>query len=154
MDAYERSNRARENFLAGYNCAQSVALAFSDLFEERGISRELLAQMISGFGGGMGRLREMCGAVSASIMVLGLCQGYSDPADYEAKSELYAKVQEVAGRFRGECGSYLCRELLGLGEGPDVPVPERRGDAYYASRPCQELCATGARIISEYLGGI
>jgi len=151
MNADERADLARQNFLSGYNCAQSVALAFADLFEEEGIPRELLVRMISGFGGGMGRLREVCGAVSSSILTLDLLKGYSDPSVFDAKAELYAKVQEVAGRFKGECGSYLCRDLLGLGEGPDSSVPSERTDSYYASRPCQEICATAARLLAEYL---
>ncbi len=152
MNAEERAERARENFFEGYNCAQSVALAFDDVFAEKGIDRETLAHLASPFGGGMGRLREVCGAVSASLMLLGVLEGYDDPQTFDAKKELYEKVQGLANDYREETGSIICRELLGLGEGADVPVPERRSQGYYERRPCSELCATAARIAAERLG--
>lgn len=151
MDSNERSVLARQNFLEGYNCAQSVALAFADVFEERGIDATTLAQLASPFGGGMGRLREVCGTVSGMLMVLGLLEGYDDPSADKTKMELYQKVQELAGQFRDQNGTILCRELLGLPEGPDDPTPEKRTQAYYHKRPCAEYCASSARILAEYL---
>lgn len=147
----ERGERARQNFLAGYNCAQSVVLAFADLLEEQGIDPDQAARMASPFGGGMGRMREVCGTVSGALLVLGLVEGYDDPKAYAAKKELYERVQELAGAFRDENGSIVCRELLGLAAGPSEAAPERRTDAYYRKRPCPELCASAARILSSHL---
>ena len=151
MDATERGERARQNFLAGYNCAQSVVRAFDDVLEERGLDPEAAMRMASPFGGGMGRLREVCGTVSGMLLVLGLVEGYDEPRAYAAKKELYEKVQGLAGAFRDEHGSIVCRELLGLGAGPSEATPERRTDAYYRKRPCPELCACAARILASHL---
>ncbi len=151
MDAAQRAERARENFLGGCNCPQSVVLAFDDVLAKCGIDADTAARLASPFGGGMGRMREVCGAVSGMLMVLGLVEGYSDPEDFEAKKELYEHVQELAGQFRDEHGTILCRELLELGKGPDAPVPEKRSEAYYHERPCAEFCATAARVLGEYL---
>lgn len=152
MDAEERACRARENFTNGYNCAQSVAMAFADVFGEQGVSPDVVARLSSPFGGGMGRLREVCGAVSAMLMVLGVVEGYDDPTTFDAKMELYQKVQRLAGEYRAQNGSIICRELLGLDEGPSEARPERRTDEYYKRRPCAELCASAARTLAEYLG--
>ena len=151
MTGEERAERARNNFLAGYNCPQSVLHAFDDVLEEHGIEPSVALRLASPFGGGMGRMREVCGAVSAMLMIIGLTEGYDDPEVYDAKADLYARVQELAGAFRDENGSILCRELLGLGEGTSESAPEQRTQAYYESRPCAELCATAARIAGEYV---
>ena len=151
MEAERRAALARQNFESGYNCPQSVVMAFADVLEEHGIPREAAARLASPFGGGMGRMREVCGAVSGMLMVLGVVEGYDDPDTYDGKSELYARVQDLAGRFRQEHGTIYCRELLGLSAGPDDPAPERRSEAYYQARPCAELCATAARLLAEHL---
>ena len=151
MDVSERGERARNNFLQGYNCSQSVVLAFEDVLVEHGLDVHTVARLASPFGGGMGRMREVCGAVSGMIMVLGLVEGYDDPKAFRAKKELYVRVQELAGVYRDENGSIVCRELLGLGKGPSESTPERRTDAYYRKRPCAELCACAARILAEHL---
>ncbi len=151
MDASERGEKARDNFLQGYNCAQSVVLAFEDVLDEAGIDANVAARLSSPFGGGMGRMREVCGAVSGMLMVLGLVEGYDDPKAFAAKKELYARVQELAGAYAQENGSIVCRELLGLGKGSSEATPERRTDAYYRKRPCPELCACAARILAEHL---
>ena len=152
MEAMEREARARNNFLDGCNCPQSVVRAFDDVLREHGIDPEVAMRLASPFGGGMGRMREVCGAVSGMLMVLGLVEGYDDPADDVAKAELYAHVQELAGQFRQEHGTIICRELLARGEGPDDPTPAARTAAYYHERPCAEFCATAARVLGEYLG--
>ena len=152
MTAGERADMARRNFLEGYNCSQSVVLAFTDVLEEQGIDARTMARLASPFGGGMGRMREVCGAVSGMLMVLGLTEGYDDAKAFAAKKELYQKVQELCGAYREENGSIVCRELLGLAKGPDAPVPEKRTDAYYRKRPCPELCACAARILAEARG--
>lgn len=143
-----RGQRAKELFLEGYNCAQSVVVAYEDYFEE---STETLAMMVSAFGGGMGRLREVCGAVSGMFFVLSKLFGYADPKAKEEKMDLYARVQELAARFRERNGSIICRELLGLQEKVSVPVPEERTAEYYQKRPCPDIIADAADILEEYL---
>ncbi len=151
MTSEERAQAARANFLEGYNCAQSVGVAFCDVFAEHGIDKKTVARLCAPFGGGMGRLREVCGTVSAMLMVVGVVEGYDDPQAFEAKAELYEHVQQLANAFREENGSIVCRELLDLPEGPDVPTPEKRSEQYYHKRPCAELCACSARILQDYL---
>lgn len=139
---------AEELFLQGYNCSQSVLAAFSD---EIGMNRETALKLSSSFGGGMGRLREVCGAVSAMFMIAGLKDGYSDPKDSIAKAKHYQRIQALAEQFKAENGSIICRELLGLPNGPDQPVPEKRTQNYYQKRPCVELVKSAAKIMKEYL---
>ena len=142
------SDKARELFLEGYNCAQAVLCAFGDV---TGLDQETAARLASSFGGGMGRLREVCGTVSGALMVLGLDRGYSDPKDREAKKTHYHRVQEFAGRFREKNGSIICRELL---QGVDVTPggnPEERTTAYYAKRPCPQLVWQAAALLDEML---
>ena len=138
---------AENNFLAGYNCAQSVLLAFA---EDLGLDGDFALRLTSSFGGGMGRLREVCGAVSAILMAAGLVYGYTAPGDDGAKAAHYARVQALAEAFRREHGSILCRELLGRA-GPESPVPEARTAAYYAGRPCAALVGSAAEIFETYL---
>lgn len=152
MHAQERGELARQNFLQGYNCAQSVVLAYEDVLKERGIDASTAAKMASSFGGGMGRMREVCGTVSGMLLVLGLVEGYDEAKAFRAKKELYTTVQELAGAFRDRNDSIVCRELLGLGSDPDTPTPEKRTEAYYRKRPCAELCACAAQILAEHLG--
>ncbi|MDO4797694.1 MAG: C-GCAxxG-C-C family protein [Coriobacteriales bacterium] len=151
MEAGERELCARKNFLDGCNCPQSVVRAFDDVLQEHDIDPVTAMRLASPFGGGMGRMREVCGAVSGMLMILGLVEGYTDPADDQHKAELYAHVQELADKFRQEHGTIICRELLGKGEGSEAPTPEARTQAYYHARPCAEFCATAARILGEYL---
>lgn len=143
-----RAKRAMELFMEGYNCTQSLVLAFADYYEE---SPETLAVMVSSFGGGMGRLREVCGAVSGMFFVAGRLYGYSDPKARERKAELYARIQELAGRFREKNGAIVCRELLGLKEKVSVPVPEERTKEYYKKRPCPEIIGDAAEILEQYI---
>ena len=114
---------AKTYFKEGYNCAQSIALAFCD---EIGIEKTKLLRMVSSFGGGMGRLREVCGAVSGMFFVAGALYGYDDPKDMQAKKEHYARIQELAAQFRAQNGSIVCRELLGLDVKHQSPVPSAR----------------------------
>lgn len=152
MGAEERAQAARQNFLAGYNCAQAVVLAFEDVLAEQGVDASTALRLASPFGGGMGRMRETCGAFSGMLMVLGLLEGYNAPKAFAAKKELYEKVQELAGAYRAENGSVVCREILGLKKGPDTPTPEKRTEGYYRKRPCAELCACAARILGRHAG--
>lgn len=135
-------------FKDGYNCAQSVFAAYS---EDLGIPFETALKLSSSFGGGMGRLREVCGTVSGMFMVVGMKYGYSDPNDGKAKEEHYRLIQALAKRFEQENGSIICRELLGLDHRRDVPVPEKRTDSYYKKRPCAEMVRCAAKILDDYL---
>lgn len=146
MKNYEES--ARNYFLNGYNCAQSVLLAFH---EELGLEKDMAARMASSFGGGMGRLREVCGAVSGMFLVDGMLHGYSDPADQTGKKEQYQRVQELARAFQAKNHSIVCRELLGLDHQSDVPTPAARTDTYYQKRPCADLVADAAAILAKML---
>ena len=142
----ERSERAAELFLQGYNCAQAVAVAFSDL---TGLTPELSAKMASSFGGGMGRMREVCGAVSGMLMVTSLLYGYDQPEDEQGKKELYKLVQSLAGQFREKNGSIICRELLK--NPPSDPNPSPRTAEYYRQRPCAAMVYTAAQILDDYI---
>ena len=139
--------RAIQNFMNGCNCAQAVFLAFAP---ELGISDDLALRLSSSFGGGMGRLREVCGAVSGMLMAAGGLYGYADLSDAAAKADHYALVQALAEEFRRENGSIICRELLGR-EGPETPVPEKRTAAYYAQRPCARFVGSAAAILERYM---
>ena len=139
---------ASGHFKQGYNCAQSVVLAFKD---ELGLDERTLLTMASPFGGGMGRLREVCGAVSGAFIVLGLKFGYVSAEDYEGKKRLYGYVQEVGNRFKALNGSYICSELVGLPAGADKPAPEKRTDEYYKKRPCADLVGDAAEILERFI---
>lgn len=140
------SELAKKYFNSGYNCSQSVLLAFSDL---TGLEAETAARLASSFGGGLARMREVCGAVSGGAMVLGLLCGYSDPEDHSAKKEHYALVRDFAERFRSANGSIICRSLLAGTGATDGGAPEQRTEEYYRKRPCAELCACAADILDE-----
>ncbi len=144
----DHGEQARKLFLEGYNCAQAVVCAFEDV---TGLDRETGARMCCSFGGGMGRLREVCGTVSGALLVLGIACGYSDPKDPEAKKAHYHLVQEFAARFRERNGSIVCRELLknvAVRPGND---PEPRTAEYYARRPCPGLAREAAAITEQLL---
>ena len=140
--------KARELFLEGYNCSQAVVCAFTDV---TGLDMETSARIASSFGGGMGRLREVCGAVSGALMVLGMVAGYSDPKDPSAKKDHYHRVQEFAARSREKNGSIICRELLKGVEVKPGADPELRTEAYYKKRPCPELVYRAAGILEDML---
>lgn len=141
---------ARAYFTRGYNCAQAVFLAFH---EEMGMDERTAARLASSFGGGMGKLREVCGAVSGGLMALGLLRGCDDPDDAAAKAAHYAKVQEFAARFKQMHESIICRELLRETPLPKehTSAPEARSEAYYQVRPCARFVETAARVLEEML---
>ena len=147
-----RAQRAEENFRKGYNCCQSVVLAFADLTD---LSEKQLLRASAPLGGGVGRMREVCGAVSGMCMVLGLLTYDAEHVTLEEKSALYEREQEVAERFRREYGSIVCRELLARAGLPveGAPQAEARTEEYYKKRPCHELCAAAAGMLEEYLRG-
>ena len=138
--------RAVELFVEGYNCAQAVAAAFGDL---TGLDEKTAAKMASCFGGGMGRMREVCGAVSGMFMVLGYLYGYDDPKDNGGKKQLYKDVQALAEQFRQANGSIICREILK--NAPSDPDPSPRTAEYYAQRPCARMVMTAARLMDEFI---
>ena len=143
----EKAARARDLFLAGYTCSHAICGAFA---EETQISEDILMRISAPFGGGMGRLREVCGAVSGVFMVLGAIYGDDIHQDRAAKAELYKHVQALAGAFRHENGSILCRELLSGGASTDS-TPDARTPEYYKKRPCSALVADAARLLATYL---
>ncbi len=148
-DAAYYAEKAENFFAQGYNCSQAVLLAFAD---ECGLTETAAARITSSFGGGMGRLREVCGAVSGMFMVAGLCSGYDDPKAQSEKAEHYARIQQLAADFNAENGSIICRDLLNLQQsGASAPIPEARTEAYYRKRPCKALVGDAARIVATAL---
>ena len=141
-----RADRAEELFRQGYNCGQSVFAAFADVL---GMTVEEAAKIASPFGAGFGKLREVCGAVSGMTLVAGYLKGYSDPADYESKKEVYALIRKMCAEFEDRQGSIICRELLGLKKGEDTAEPAVRTEEYYRSRPCIGACRTAAEIVER-----
>ena len=139
-----KADRAEELFRMGYNCSQSVYAAFA---EELGMSVEEAAKRASPFGAGFGKLREVCGAVSGMVLVLGDLCGYQDPTDAAGKQTLYALVQQMCGSFEASEGSLICRDLLGLAKGEDLAEPAVRTEKYYQSRPCVGACRRAAEIL-------
>ncbi len=143
-----KGEKAKALFLEGYNCAQAVFGAFA---EELGFDFSTAMKLSSGFGGGMGRLREVCGAVSGMFMVFDMKYGYVSPTDKDSKMTLYSHIQELAQRFENENGSIICKELLGLSKKKSEPTPEDRTNEYYKKRPCGELVKIAADIVDEYM---
>ena len=148
IDIEERANQAVGYFKSGYNCAQSVLMAYADLFE---MDLQTATHIAAPFGAGMGRLREICGTVSGMFMIVGLAVPTDNPNDMESKTRNYAFVQRLAERFREENGSIICRELLGLNVRQENPRPEPRTENYYRKRPCIELVRFAATLIGEEL---
>lgn len=139
-------NYAEELFTNGYNCAQAVAISYCDL---TGLTPELTARLSSSFGGGMGRLREVCGAVSGMFMVAGILYGYADPTSPEEKKNHYALIQELAAAFKSKSGSIICKELLGNPASDPNPTP--RTPEFYKKRPCAYYVRLAAEILDEYI---
>ncbi|MCH5325099.1 MAG: C_GCAxxG_C_C family protein [Eubacterium sp.] len=144
----ERGEKAKQMFLSGYNCAQSVLIAFSDM---TGLDEKTSALIASGFGGGIGRMREVCGTLCGAFMAAGIINGYDMPADFDNKARTYKMIQELAARFKEKNGSIICKELLGLSQPEHSYIPEKRTDEYYKKRPCPELAKQAAKILEEYL---
>ena len=141
-----RADKAVELFESGYNCAQAVAVAFADLI---GLEEKAAATMASSFGGGMGRMREVCGAVSGMLLVAGILYGYDTPGDDVAKKSHYQRVQQLAGQFRREAGSIICREILD--SPPSDPSPTPRSPEFYQMRPCSRMVYYAAEILEQYI---
>lgn len=144
----ERIEKAVSLFKSGYNCAQSVAAAFADMY---GFTEEQALRMSASFGGGIGRMRQTCGAACGMFLLAGLENGSTDAQDRDGKAANYALVQELAEEFKRRNGSLICAELLGLKKPEGSAQPEVRTEQYYAKRPCVKMVEEGARIWAEYL---
>lgn len=145
----KRIEKAVALFKEGFNCSQSVVAAFAD---EYGFTREQALKMSASFGGGIGRMRETCGAACGLFMLAGLETGATEGADREGKAANYKLVQELAEEFKRRNGALRCADLLGLSKNePVVSTPEARTNQYYAKRPCVKMVEEAARIWCEYL---
>lgn len=138
---------ARDYFTSGYNCAQSVFLTYAQKY---GFDKETALKLSSSFGGGMGRMREVCGAISAMFMIAGLENGYTENNNDDIKAEHYTRIQNLANEFKKKNGTIICRELLGL-DADDNPIPSKRTAQYYEERPCEELIADACKIIDKFI---
>ena len=141
----EKSEKAKELFKSGYNCSQSVLGVFC---EELGMDFETAMKIASPFGGGMGRMREVCGTVSGMFMAAGLMFGSKDSS---SKAEMYKKIQDLAARFKEQNGSIICRELLQGIENSTSPIPSERTETYYKKRPCVDLVGDAVEIFENYI---
>ncbi len=150
MNYEERVQRAISYFKSGYNCSQSVVAAFADIY---GFTEEQALKMSSSFGGGIGRMRQTCGAACGMFILAGLETGSTDGKDNSQKSYNYQVVQQLAQKFKEINGSIICSELLGLEKPSDDNQPQaaERTDTYYKKRPCVMMVETAARIFAEFL---
>ena len=149
QEIQKRVERAKELFHQGFNCSQAVFAACADIY---GIEDEALAlRLAASFGGGIGRMRQTCGAACGMFLLAGLQNGSAIPGDAEGKKNNYTLVQDLAAKFKDENGSLICAELLGIAPKPQTPTPEARTEAYYQKRPCVEMVASAVKIFLESL---
>lgn len=147
----QRVQRAVDNFMAGYGCCQSVVAAFSDLY---GLDETMAKRIAAGFGGGVGRMRMMCGAVSGIVILVGLECGQTEGSDREGKSACYKVVQDLLAKSKEENGSLICAEILGIKgyeKAQSSYIASARTAEYYKTRPCAAKVESAARIFAEYL---
>ena len=149
-DIEVRVARAKELFHQGFNCSQSVFAACADIY---GIDEQTALRIAASFGGGIGRMRQTCGAACGMFILAGLENGSATPGDAEGKKQNYTLVQDLAAKFKQENGSLICAELLGIAPKPQEPTPEARTENYYQKRPCVEMVANAVRIYLEELKG-
>lgn len=147
-EAKKRVEQAVDNFMQGFNCSQSVVAAFADLY---GFTRPQALRMSASFGGGIGRMRQTCGAACGMFQLVGLDCGAIDGADRAGKSHNYAVVQQLAEKFKQQTGSLICAELLGLKKPEHSPQAEARTKAYYKKRPCPHMIRIAAELFAAYL---
>lgn len=143
-----RGDMAYELFMKGCNCTQSVVGAYTDIL---GMDSETAYKIASGFGGGMGRLREVCGAFSGIVMVVSMLYGYSEPSEADIKAELYGRIQSLAKQFEKDMGSIICKNLLGLEKAEGSHIPSERNEEYFKKRPCPEICRYAADLLDKYI---
>lgn len=147
IDEIEQKKRqAVEFFESGYNCSQAVLMAYAQNYDVELVTASKIA---TSFGGGMGRLREVCGAVSGMFMVLGLEYSFTDTKDKDAKNQNYKAVQDCANEFKSVMGSYICADLLNLNHVPQPPISSERNEVYYKTRPCTRCVALAAEIVGR-----
>lgn len=146
LEITNREDYAVALFEQGYNCSQAVFMAYADVFD---VDLEAAAKLATSFGGGMGRLREVCGAVSGMFLVLGFLYPHTNPQDKDSKNLNYKAVQRVAAEFKSEMGSYICADLLQKKREPESSISENRTDKYYAERPCTKCVRIAAEIIGK-----
>ena len=147
----KRVARAVDYFMQGYNCSQSVVAAFSDLY---GLDETMAKRIAAGFGGGVGRMRMMCGAVSGIVMLVGLECGQTEGSDREGKSACYKVVQDLLAKSKEENGSLICAEILGIKgyeKAQSSYIASARTAEYYKTRPCAAKVESAARIFADYL---
>lgn len=143
-----RTEQAVEAFLGGCNCAQAVFSTYADLF---GIEKQTAMNLTNSMGGGISRLREVCGTVSAIAMLTGLAEGNVDPGDLKAREKVYRRTRDLLAEFEKENGSLICRDLLGILGRDQSAKPSERTPEYYKKRPCARFVACAARIIEANL---
>ena len=143
-----RVERAKALFKQGFNCSQAVCAACADIY---GIDEQTALRIAASFGGGIGRMRQTCGAACGMFILAGLENGSATPGDAEGKKQNYTLVQDLAAKFKQENGSLICAELLGIAPKPQEPTPEARTETYYQKRPCVEMVANAVRIYLEEL---
>ncbi len=146
----KRVERAKEFFHDGFNCSQAVFAACADIY---GVDEQTALRLAASFGGGIGRMRQTCGAACGMFLLAGLENGSAIPGDAEGKKNNYTFVQDLATKFKDENGSLICAELLGIAPQPQEPTPEARTDAYYQKRPCVEMVATAVKIYLKSIKG-
>ena len=144
----KRVDRAKALFKEGFNCSQAVCAACADLY---GLDEQTALRVAASFGGGIGRMRQTCGAACGMFILAGLENGSATPGDAEGKKQNYVLVQDLAAKFKAENGSLICAELLGIAPKPENPTPAERTEAYYQKRPCVEMVANAVRIYLENL---
>lgn len=142
----ERADRAYNYFMEGFTCAQSLFVSFADIFS---FDEETALKLSAGLGGGVGRMREVCGVVTSASLILGMMYGATKGDDKESKAYTYEKVREFSDKFKAIEGTILCRELLGLDEAEESHIPQERTPEYYASRPCPRITREAAEILEE-----
>ena len=144
----KRVERAKALFKEGFNCSQAVCAACADLY---GLDEQTALRVAASFGGGIGRMRQTCGAACGMFILAGLENGSATPGDAEGKKQNYVLVQDLATKFKAENGSLICAERLGIAPTPEYPTPAERTEAYYQKRPCVEMVANAVRIYLENL---
>ena len=143
-----RVEKAKMLFKQGFNCSQSVFAACADIY---GMDEQTALRVAASFGGGIGRMRQTCGAACGMFLLAGLENGSTQIGDAEGKKRNYALVQDLAEQFKQVNGSLICSELLGIAPQAQEPTPEARTEAYYQKRPCADMVASAVRIFLEYL---
>ena len=151
QDIEKRVERAKGLFKQGFNCSQAVCASCADLY---GMDEVMALRVAASFGGGIGRMRQTCGAACGMFVLAGLENGSATIGDAEGKKNNYVLVQSLAEKFKQENGSIICAELLGVAPKPQEPTPEARTEAYYMRRPCVEMVASAVRIYLETLNDI